>query len=63
MTTTRPHVTHQPVRRTPMPDAASTRRRVFRLLHSTGDFLIADRAEAIARLLTLPGAKLFVLTP
>jgi len=36
---------------------------VFRLLHSSGDILLADRSEAIARLLALPGAKLFVVTP
>jgi hypothetical protein len=36
-------------------------RRVFRLLHSTGDILITDRSEALARLHHLPGAKLFVL--
>jgi hypothetical protein len=36
---------------------------LFRLLHSTGDILIADRDEALARLLTLPGARLFIVTP
>ena len=34
----------------------------YRLLHSTGEILLADRSEAIARLQTLPGAKLFVVT-
>ena len=42
------------------PDAAPSRR-VFRLLHSTGDILITDRSEALARLHHLPGAKLFIL--
>ena len=41
----------------------STRQPVFRLLHSTGDVLIADRSEALARLLRLPGARLFVVVP
>ncbi len=36
-------------------------RRRYRLLHSTGEVLIADRAQALARLARLPGAKLFVL--
>jgi hypothetical protein len=34
----------------------------YRLLHSTGEFLLADRSEALARLQTLRGAKPFVLT-
>ena len=41
---------------------ATTARRVFRLLHSIGDFLFTDHSEALARLLHLPGAKLFILT-
>jgi|GEM_PF-3537045 len=40
----------------------TARQPVFRLLHCTGDILIDDRSEAIARLLALPGAKLFVVT-
>ena len=42
--------------------ARTPSRPVFRLLHSTGDILITDRAEALARLHHLPGAKLFILT-
>lgn len=33
----------------------------FRLLHSSGDRLIADRGEALDRLARLPGARLFVV--
>jgi hypothetical protein len=43
--------------------AIRPREHVFRLLHSTGEALITDRSEALARLLALPGAKLFVLAP
>ncbi len=46
-----------------MQPTTTARRPVFRLLHSTGDILIADRSEALARLLTLPGARLFIVTP
>jgi hypothetical protein len=45
----------------PMQHASTPSRRVFRLLHSTGDILITDRSEALARLHHLPGAKLFIL--
>jgi hypothetical protein len=41
-----------------MPD----RRPAYRLLHSSGDRIIHDRATALKRLARLPGAKLFVLT-
>lgn len=44
-----------------MPRTTSEQPVVFRLLHSSGDSLIADRGEALARLADLPGAKLFVL--
>lgn len=36
-------------------------RAVFRLLHSSGDVLIVDRHEALARLVALPGARLFIM--
>ena len=42
--------------------STTVHRPVFRLLHSSGDILIADRDEALDRLTHLPGAKLFVLT-
>ena len=44
-----------------MQPASTPSRRVFRLLHSTGDILVTDRSEALARLHHLPGAKLFIL--
>lgn len=37
------------------------RRPAYRLLHSSGDRIIQDRAAALERLARLPGAKLFVL--
>ncbi|HRY23484.1 MAG: hypothetical protein H6852_03155 [Geminicoccaceae bacterium] len=41
---------------------AATRRPLhYRLLHSTGEHFIEDRDQAIDRLASLPGAKLFVL--
>jgi len=40
----------------------NARKPVFRLLHSSGDIVIADRDEALDRLTRLPGARLFVLT-
>ena len=46
-----------PVRPTARPD----RRPAYRLLHSSGDHLIHDRATALQHLARLPGAKLFVL--
>ncbi len=33
----------------------------YRLLHSTGEIFLRDRAQAVDRLARLPGAKLFVL--
>lgn len=46
-----------PARPAAMPD----RRPAYRLLHSSGDRIIHDRATALQRLAHLPGAKLFVL--
>jgi hypothetical protein len=62
--TARPETGSHTTRRTPMQRSAiRPREPVFRLLHSTGEALITDRSEALARLLALPGAKLFVLAP
>lgn len=36
-------------------------RRVYRLLHSSGDHLILDRTTALQSLAARPGAKLFVV--
>lgn len=33
----------------------------YRLLHSSGEVFLKDRSQAIDRLASLPGAKLFVL--
>ena len=41
--------------------AAPRRPMYYRLLHSTGEHFIEDRAQAVDRLASLPGAKLFVL--
>ena len=56
-----PQPAQHPARRLPMQPASTPSRRVFRLLHSTGDILVTDRSEALARLHHLPGAKLFIL--
>lgn len=33
----------------------------YRLLHSSGEVFLKDRTQAVDRLASLPGAKLFVL--
>lgn len=61
---TKQAVTSQEIRRQPRPrQLAGARhgRPCYRLLHSTGESFIADRAAALARLARLPGAKLFFL--
>jgi hypothetical protein len=45
----------------PSPSRRSGAQQRYRLLHSSGDVVIADRALALERLATLPGARLFVL--
>ncbi len=43
------------------PASASRQPLYYRLLHSSGEHFIKDRDQAVHRLASLPGAKLFVL--
>ncbi len=43
-----------------MPIAATGSETAFRLLHSSGEVILANRTAALARLAALPGARLFV---